>query len=93
MPRTSKRSAAAAAASASASAATAAPSAGGAVGKAAAGPQAAAAASPVRKRRKLTSYNEFVRDHYHVPEVQKAQVRDRLKILARMWQAHQRKAA
>ena len=47
---------------------------------------------PPRKKRKLTKYNEFVRDKYSLPEVQAAAVRERLKIIGRMWAEHKNKA-
>ena len=47
---------------------------------------------PPRKKRKLTRYNEFVRDKYSLPEVQAAAVRDRLKIIGKMWAEHKKKA-
>ena len=46
-----------------------------------------------RKRRQLSSYNEFVRDNYSLPQVQSAPVRERLKILGRMWQEHKKSTA
>ena len=46
-----------------------------------------------RRKRALSTYNEFVRDNYSLPEVQQAAVRDRLKIIGRMWQAAKKNLA
>ena len=41
-----------------------------------------------RPKRKWSTYNQFVHDHYSDPDVQAAKVRDRLKIIGRLWQEH-----
>ena len=48
----------------------------------------AAAARPRKRRRQPLTWSQFVLAHYHVPEVERAPVRDRLRILGRLWEAH-----
>ena len=43
-----------------------------------------------KAKRKLSAYNVFVREKYSLPEVQAASVRDRLKIIGKMWQEHKK---
>ena len=48
------------------------------------------AAPPTKKRakRQWSTYNKFVHDHYCDPSVQAAKVRERLKIIAKLWAEH-----
>jgi hypothetical protein len=48
------------------------------------------AAPPTKKRakRQWSTYNQFVHDHYSDPSVQAAKVRERLKIIAKLWAEH-----
>ena len=43
-------------------------------------------AVPVRKKRRLTPYNVFIRDRYRLPEIQRLPVREGIRELARQWQ-------
>ena len=47
-------------------------------------------APAVRPKRAWSSYNQFVHDHYSDADVQAAKVRDRLKIIGRLWQEHKK---
>ena len=40
---------------------------------------------PPKKKRALSKYNEFVREHYSDVDVQAAKVRDRLKLISVLW--------
>ena len=46
-----------------------------------------------RKKRQLSTYNEFIRDHYHEPKIQALPVRMRIRELARRWQEHKKSIA
>ena len=48
------------------------------------------APSAPRKKRQLSTYNEFIRDHYHEPKTQALPVRMRIRELARRWQEHKK---
>ena len=43
-------------------------------------------APAARPKRAWSTYNQFVHDHYGDTHVQSAKVRDRLKIIGKMWQ-------
>ena len=51
------------------------------------------AAPAGRPKRKWSTYNQFVHDHYGDAHVQEAAVRDRLRIIGKMWQAHKKNMA
>ena len=46
------------------------------------------AEQPKKKKRALSKYNEFVREHYSDVDVQAAKVRDRLKLISVLWAEH-----
>ena len=50
-------------------------------------------APTARPKRAWSSYNQFVHDHYGDAHVQAAKVRDRLKIIGKMWQEHKENMA
>ena len=41
-----------------------------------------------KKKRTLTTYNKFVMNHYSDADVQKLPVRERLKLIGKLWQQH-----
>ena len=47
-------------------------------------------APAARPKRAWSTYNKFVHDHYGDAHVQAAKVRDRLKIIGKMWQEHKK---
>jgi hypothetical protein len=49
-------------------------------------------APAARPKRAWSTYNQFVHDHYGDAHVQSAKVRDRLKIIGKMWQDHKKTA-
>ena len=49
-------------------------------------------APAARPKRAWSTYNQFVHDHYGDAHVQAAKVRDRLKIIGKMWQDHKKTA-